>query len=543
MAESQDAKCQEDISQKSSTADHGNHKMKELFLRMKIKRREKDPETECPADTSRTMTVKAPSTEDTVTSTSKSKLKKFIKVPSKIFKTKEQTENNVVPSSETPLTFKQNLKDQHFAVAGRQLIHREERLFSVKQDGVGSSKSLVEEKEDDKESLRKDYEELYEAVWSTVENTFKVQTEEEKKALKQAVQLIQEQEQQDRRWEGVAEKERPPWRPQCCKRTHDSRLQNMVMRRMEEAKLDAGTAIKSSIEKEIESKGKQLQDDLIHIETHVTSCYPEENLCQLYAELYHQAFRATLREIADYGLTDDDSLQVLQWVNIHYPSILRLVRVIEYEQLEALLPENMLGPLEDQYLAQKENELQTWCQNILKLTKPDPELRDGYYVSQLATNVTEFVHSAIKTAQNLLGSCSKLQRITIQIKEFLINYQDYLMNITEDNQRDTDAVLKANLRCIRQFKEYITEKQELFHPRIRSDCMNLLVSMREHCHGYFTKPVHKDLKSTYAKLGSQDWLKHGEDVCGELLTKVETHIQQFKNLDKECLKVHGVYVY
>ncbi|XP_036429964.1 tumor necrosis factor alpha-induced protein 2-like [Colossoma macropomum] len=504
------------------------------------------------------MNIKPLSTIERAISLSKSKFSKFQKVNLPFFKKNllnteevqdewhrkcvcdcEEVQNDDIQPAEIPLTFEQNLKEQHFAVAGKQLVNREEHLFSVKQDGVGSSKSLVEEEEDSEESLRKDFEDLLEEVWSTVENSFEVQTENEKEALKQAVLVIQQEEEQDRRWEGVAEKERPPWRPRCCRWTHDSLLQNIVQRRMEEAKLDSNADIKSSIQKEIIGKGKQLKEDLLHIAEHVRSCYPGENVCQLYAKLYHQAFCAKLREITDYGLSDDDCSHVLQWVNIHYPSIMRrkeLKEVIEYEQLKALLPENMLEPLEEQCLPEIEDKLQTWCQNILKEEKAEPELRDGCYFSPLATDVIECVHGAIKLAQEVLGSCSKPQRITHQIKEFFIYYQDYLKSMTEGNQGNTDAVLKANLLCIRQFREYMTMNQELFPAHIKSDCMNLLVSIRELCHGYFTKSVQKDLKGTYAKLGTSEWLKHSEHVCGELLEGVDTHIQKLTNLDETCFK-------
>ncbi|KAL7890079.1 hypothetical protein AOLI_G00023370 [Acnodon oligacanthus] len=551
MAESEDNKCQDTGLQKSPTSENRSKKMLvptfSILLDKKKRTQKEDCKTDgtCPTsnmeppDTPRKMTVELPSAEDRLISSIKSKFKKkFPKVNLPFKKNSQQQSNNIQPA-EIPLTFEQSLKEQHFLVAGKQLINREEHLFSVKQDGVGSSKNLVEEEEDNEESLRKDFEELLEEVWLKVENSFKVQTENEKEALKQAVLVIQQEEEQDRRWEGVAEKERPPWRPRCYRRTHDSQLQKMVQRRMEEAKLDSNTDTKSSIQKEIIGKGKQIKEDLLHIAEHVRSCYPEENVCQLYAKLYHQEFCATLREIADYGLSDADCSHVLQWVNIHYPSILRcreLIGVIEYEQLTALLPEYMLKPLEEQCLTQIEDTLQTWCQNILKEEKAEPELRDGCFFSPLAIDVIECVHGAITSAQKVLGSCSESQRITHQIKEFLISYQDYLKNVTESNQGNTDAVLKANLLCIRQLREYITMNQELFPAHLKSDCMSLLVSIRELCHGYFTKSVHKDLKGMYAKLGTSEWLKHSEHVCGELLEGVDTHIQKLTNLDKTCLQ-------
>uniref|UniRef100_W5K2Y5 Tumor necrosis factor, alpha-induced protein 2b n=1 Tax=Astyanax mexicanus TaxID=7994 RepID=W5K2Y5_ASTMX len=246
---------------------------------------------------------------------------KFLKLP-KFFKKNNVQNNDIKCKGKTlsithltiPLTFKQNLNEKRFLVAAKQLINREERLFSVKQDGVGSNKSRVEEEEDDEERLRKDSEDLFKAVWYTVENTFEVQTEKEKEALKQAVLVLQQEDEQDRRWQGVGEKERPLWRPLCCRKTHGSLLQNMVERRMDEAMPDSSVGIQSSIQKEIIGKGKRLKEDLLHVAKHVRCCYPEDNVCQLYATLYHQAFSTKLREIADFGLSDEDCEYVLQWV-------------------------------------------------------------------------------------------------------------------------------------------------------------------------------------------------------------------------------------
>ncbi|KAL6487274.1 hypothetical protein MHYP_G00039000 [Metynnis hypsauchen] len=40
----------------------------------------------------------------------------------------------------------------------------------------------------------------------------------------------------------------------------------------------------------------------------------------------------------------------------------------------------------------------------------------------------------------------------------------------------------------------------------------------------------------YAKLGTSEWLKHSEHVCGELLEGVDIHIQKLIDLDKTCLQ-------
>lgn len=180
---------------------------------------------------------------------------------------------------------------------------------------MGTSKSMLEEDE-----LNKDFEELLEKIMSTVEKSLNVETNEDIEFLKEAVQAIDQEEEQDRRWEVVAQNERPPWRPRRCRLNHDGRLQNMVMQRMEEANLDSNVNISSSVQLEVTAKGKQLKEDLLKIAKNIVSCYPKENICQLYAEIYHQIFSDKLREIADYGLADDDCIHVLQWVNNHYPT-------------------------------------------------------------------------------------------------------------------------------------------------------------------------------------------------------------------------------
>lgn len=205
-------------------------------------------------------------------------------------------------------------------MAGQQLICEEEHLFALIQDGVGSSKSMLDEEEENKEGkLKKDFDDLLKNVMSTVEKSFDVRSNEEKEFLKEAVLAIDQEEEQDRRWEGAKENECPPWRPRCCRQAHDQLLRNMVIRRMEEAKLDSNVNIKSSVQLEITAKGKQLKEDLLQIAKNVKGCYPKENVCQWYAKIYHKIFSDKLREIADYGLADEDCIHVLQWVNNLYP--------------------------------------------------------------------------------------------------------------------------------------------------------------------------------------------------------------------------------
>uniref|UniRef100_A0A4W4ECA9 Tumor necrosis factor, alpha-induced protein 2b n=1 Tax=Electrophorus electricus TaxID=8005 RepID=A0A4W4ECA9_ELEEL len=335
--------------------------------------------------------------------------------------------------------FKQNLQQNHFARAGQQLIDCEERLFALKQEGVQSSKGIVEEEEDCEEHLKKDFEELLEKIWSTIENSLEVKNKEEIDSLKEAVLALQQEEIQDQRWEGFDEKKCPPWRPRYCKRTHDSLLEKVVKQRMEAAKPDLNCSIKSSIQMDIISKAKQLKSDLLQVATNVKSCYPELNICQYYANLYHQAFSAKIKEIADYGLSDSDCLHILQW-----------------------------------------NELQTWCQKFLSTEeKATPEMKDGCYSSTLAIDVIQVLLLNIQSnpAFTVSGSSGKhVDMYTGVLKYETIHTKESLCN------------------SFSSLRDYIIKNADCFPRHIKADCENLLTRMRDTCLGYFTISIHKDLK-------------------------------------------------
>ncbi len=204
--------------------------------------------------------------------------------------------------------------------AGKQLISREDRLFELKQDGIGSKMKLVEEEEDSEARLAKDYEDWMESVMRTLENSIDLQSLEEQEQLKEAVQAILQEEEQDMRWKGFQEEGRPPWRPRRCKQKHEALLERLVQRRLDEAQLDSSVEMQSSLQQTIIRNAKRLKEDLLKVVTWVSSCYPEEeNVCQFYATLYHKIFSARLREVAEYSLCDKDCILLLQWVNQDYP--------------------------------------------------------------------------------------------------------------------------------------------------------------------------------------------------------------------------------
>ncbi|XP_051772486.1 tumor necrosis factor alpha-induced protein 2 [Ctenopharyngodon idella] len=441
-------------------------------------------------------------------------------------------------------TFKQHLQECHFVDAGKQLIIREDRLFALRQEGIGSKMKLVEEEEDSEARLAKDYEDLLELVMRTLENSLNLQSAEEQKVLKEAVQAVLQEEERDMRWEGFQEKERPPWRPRRCKQNHEAILERLVQRRMEEAQLDPSIEIHSSIQKSITSKAKQLKEDLLKVATWVHSCYPEqENVCQFYATLYHKIFSAKLREVAEYMLCDEDCILLLQWVKQDYPNILnvpKIKEVIDHTKLDPLLPEDMITPLEQQFLTSKKREVSTCLQKILDREETAwkngelPQLSDQVDCCPQAIDVIQCFHGHVEYAQKMLGDETKARSITCQMSSFLKDYETFHAKVIKSRQPNTEAFLMVNLSCLIQCRDYITKNAHLFSEDVKTDCLSLLTTMTESTQSYFTSNMLRELKDLYRKVGSNEWLKDSQGVCEELLAKLDRHIQKFNNLDKMC---------
>ncbi|XP_016133559.1 tumor necrosis factor alpha-induced protein 2-like [Sinocyclocheilus grahami] len=454
---------------------------------------------------------------------------------------KRHPKKNNIP--EVP-TFKQNLQACRFVDAGKQLITREDRLFELKQDGIGSKRKLVEEEEDSEARLAKDYEDWLESVMQTLENSLDLQSPEEQEVLKEAVRAILQEEEQDMHWEGFQEKEHPPWRPRRCKQNHKALLQRLVQRRMKEAQLDSSIEIHSSLQQLIICKAKRMKEDLLKVATWVSSCYPEqENVCQFYATLYHKTFSTRLREAAKYTLCDEDCVLLLQWVNQDYPNILngRMIKeVIDHSKLDPLLPEDVIAPLEQQFLIIEEREVSRCLHKILDREETAwkegelPQLRDQVYCCDQAIDVIQCFHKHVECAQKVLGDETKAQTITCQMRHFLTDYKAFHAKVMKSKQTNTEAVLMVNFSCLIQCRDYFTKKAHLFPEDVKTDCLSLLATMIKGSHHHFTSNMLKELKDLYMKVGSSEWLKDSEGVCEELLTKLDRHIQKFNNLDKMC---------
>ncbi|XP_029590163.1 tumor necrosis factor alpha-induced protein 2-like [Salmo trutta] len=458
------------------------------------------------------------------------------------------------PPTEVIMDFLENLKENRLVEACQQLLLREDKLFdqeTMTVEGLGQVCN-----EDDEDTLHKDYETLLLHLWMAVHTTFSsTPSGEHLEILRSAVETITLLEEKDQQWEGRREgsSETPVWRPHQCRLTHDTLLEKIVDSRMRNAAVEednvsvSNSNLSTSMEREVCRMGKCLKEDVLRVASDVRDCYPPDfDVCNLYVRLYHQKFSARLTELARSGLDVDDCNYLLCWVNNYYPNdILKhkdLEGHINIESLGTLLSEKDLTTLEEQYLLQKESTVRTWFSKALSkkeegwLSGKSPELIDGYCFCPLAIDIIQAVDGAMREARTILGSEARAQRILRQLDSFLISYKSSLEEFVKRTGENTQAVVKASLVNIEQFRDFIVRREESIPEEIKTSCMSTLADLRDCGYGYFTGPIHEELRVQYRRLWTQAWFTGGQMVLDEVLGKLDRHMQQFTDLKPICME-------
>uniref|UniRef100_A0A8C7KXG1 Tumor necrosis factor alpha-induced protein 2-like n=1 Tax=Oncorhynchus kisutch TaxID=8019 RepID=A0A8C7KXG1_ONCKI len=459
------------------------------------------------------------------------------------------------PQTEVVLDFMENLKENRLVEACQQLLLREDQLFGQETMTIEGLVQVCNE--DDKDTLQKDYETLLLHLWMAVHTTFSsTPSGEHLEILRSAVETIRLLEEKDQQWEGRPEgsSEAPVWRPHQCRHTHDNLLEKIVDSQMRNATVEEDNISVSSVDnlstsmkREVCRMGKCLKEDVLRVARDIRDCYPPDfDVCNLYVRLYHQKFSARLTELARSGLDVDDCNYLLCWVNNYYPNdILKhkdLEGHINMESLGTLLSEKDLTTLEEQYLLQKESKVRTWFSKALSkeeegwLSGKSPELIDGYCFCPLAIDIIQAVDGAMREARTILGSEAKAQRILRQLDSFLISYKSSLEEFVKRTGENTQAVVKANLVSIEQFRDFIVRREESIPEEIRTSCMSTLADLRDCGYGYFTGPIHEELRVQYHRLWTQAWFTGGQMVLDEVLGTLDRHMQQFTDLKSICME-------
>ncbi|KAM8913463.1 tumor necrosis factor alpha-induced protein 2-like isoform 2-T2 [Spinachia spinachia] len=433
------------------------------------------------------------------------------------------------------LTYEQTLEAKRFWEAGRLLIEREERLFGEMQEAEAPAGHQEEVTE-----LAARRGALQVLVLETLRLSLDRGEPRAGEALASAVQAVEQEEVQDRLWHQRG-RTPPTWRPCAWKELHDSTLRGLVEERMDNASAPP-LADLSSIQADVHAMGRQMKEDLLQVVSVVRSCYPpEHHICLLYAEMFHCTFSARMQKIADFGLGDKDCTFLLRWVNEYYPEVLQKAQLsgaMDVAALGKLLPEELLKPLEDQFLSRQQEELTTFVGRVLEDAEDkwnkgeEPRKEDGCFVSPVSYDIIQLINGMVTTAEKVVGDLQKAQTITRQLKDLMHRFKMFQNDVIKQNKASSRPQVKAHLGCVEQFRDFLHTKRRLFTQEVWEHCRHVLTDMKLSAHSYLLKPVHEVLKPEYRKLGTSDWLKNNQFTG--LLDGLEEELQGLQGSIGSC---------
>ncbi|XP_034433345.1 tumor necrosis factor alpha-induced protein 2-like isoform X1 [Hippoglossus hippoglossus] len=454
------------------------------------------------------------------------------------------TDSPLLPSSpERPpspeiLQFDQILEQNRFSEASQQLIEREERLFGENPEAEG-----LQGHEEEVNSLAADYEALERLIVQTLKQSLSLNTGEvSAEALTSAVKAVYQEDEQDQLWK-QRDGTPPSWRASGWRELHDKTVTRLIKDHMRNPSPPPADQVQqSSVEAHVCSMGRQLLADLQLVVGEVKTCYPTDvNICDFYARMFHQNISARLKKIADFGLEEKDCTFLLRWVNEYYPGLLQkpeLAGDISIEPLGKLLSEELLKPLEEQYLSIKQTELMTYIRCVLEREEQkwkdgeEPKMEDGYYDSPVAYDIIQFIHGMVTLAEKVVGDLHKARSITSKLDTLMKSFKLFQDEVVKKNQSNGKAFIKANLGSVQQFTNVLQKNGHLFQEDVRIKCLSVLSDMKESAHTYLLSSVHVALKPHYGKLGTSDWLNKPE--FERLLVSIQTQSEELQGSKESC---------
>ncbi|XP_041831417.1 tumor necrosis factor alpha-induced protein 2a isoform X3 [Melanotaenia boesemani] len=450
-----------------------------------------------------------------------------------------QTEHTVPAGDALDAVQQEEEKEEQLEEISRRLILKEEELFR--------QESPNEEAED---QLQQDFEALGVRIWMAIQDTFTSSppSAEHLEVLRSAVASIQQQEQQDQRWTENPENRVPVWRPHRYLSTHNMLLQKMVVARLRKAAEEEevrADQLSSEGKRQVCRVGKCVKEDLLTVVRKVKDCYPlQMDILNVYAGLYHRTFSAHLTEMAFSNLDIEDCSYLLFWINNYYPNeILKhkeLDGQIKTAYLGSLLLPDQLDRLEDQYLSHKEDQVKLWLNTALRkeemswLSGNTPELIDGYFFSSLAVDVIQVMSSSLKEINCAIKDQNKAQRLTALMENFLCSYKKCVEDFLSGNHGNMHPVMKGQLVCEQQLRDYISGQTESLSEAQRHGCMDTLSALRDVVFMCFTCPFHSHIKVCLKQLWTSAWVDGSLPVIDSLLDHLEKHLCDLNDLKPVC---------
>lgn len=294
--------------------------------------------------------------------------------------------------------------------------------------------------------------ELAKQLWMVLQRAM-VMVRQDPTMLVSVVRIIEREEKIDRRM--VDRKKQsgfiPPGRPKRWKNKLFQVLEGTVSTRIEGTQAVTREADKMWLVRLLEIMRKYVLDDLVVVKNLMVQCFPPHyNTFNRFFSLYHNAVSSRVKELVFEDLEANEIVSLLTWVLNTYksPEMMghpELSSECDINQLEPLLPRDVVNELLSKYLQTFTSNITGWLRKALETDKKDwqketePEAdQDGYYQTTLPAIVFQMFEQNLQVAAQIDGDFREqvLKLCLKQMNTFLLRYREEVVNYKEEHLKD-----------------------------------------------------------------------------------------------------------
>ncbi|XP_049603160.1 exocyst complex component 3 [Syngnathus scovelli] len=377
--------------------------------------------------------------------------------------------------------------------------------------------------------------------------------------LVSVVRIIEREEKIDRRM--VDRKKQtgfiPPGRPKRWKDKMFQVLEGTVSTRIEGTQSVTREADKMWLVRLLEITRKYVLDDLIIVKNLMVQCFPPHyNTFNRFFRLYHNAVSTRVKELASEDLEANEIVSMLTWVLNTYKSAEmmghpELLAECDINQLEALLPQDVVDDLLSKYVQTFTSNITGWLRKALETDKKDwqketePEAdQDGYYQTTLPAIVFQMFEQNLQVAAQIDGDFKEqvLKLCLKQMNSFLIRYREEAVAYKEEHLRDRQLpqcyvqYMIAIINNCQTFKESINSLKRKYSQSSEPTDSDAAIERtlnevaKEGCQ-FLLDEVFLDLEHHLNELLTRKWLT-GSHAVDTICVTVEDYFNDFNKIKK-----------
>lgn len=400
--------------------------------------------------------------------------------------------------------------------------------------------------------------ELAKQLWMVLQRSM-VTVRRDPTMLVSVVRIIEREEKIDRRM--VDRKKQtgfiPPGRPKRWKDKMFEVLEATVSTRIEGTQSVTREADKMWLVRLLEITRKYVLDDLIVVKNLMVQCFPPHyNTFNRFFGLYHTAVSTRVTELASEDLEANEIVSLLTWVLNTYKSVEmmghpELLSECDINQLEALLPRDVVDDLLSKYVKTFTSNITGWLRKALETDKKDwqketePEAdQDGYYQTTLPAIVFQMFEQNLQVAAQIDGDFREqvLKLCLKQMNTFLIRYREEAVVYKEEHLRDRQLpqcyvqYMIAIINNCQTFKESINSLKRKYSQSSEPTDSDAAIERtlnevaKEGCQ-FLLDEVFLDLEHHLNELLTRKWLT-GSHAVDTICVTVEDYFNDFNKIKK-----------